>query len=269
MSSILLLPQLLTIAIVQGLTEFLPVSSSGHLVLIPHVTGWQDLGLAYDVAAHFGTLVAVVTYFRVDVSNMTRASLATLRGAAPTAESRLARAVLWATLPVCVIGLLLHDFIATHLRDPLIIAAATIVFALVLWLADLSARRTRDTTTLNWIDVAVIGFAQALALIPGTSRSGITISAGLALGLTRSAAARFSFLLSIPVIALATLYEAWGLLHATVAIDWLSMLVVIAGACISAFACIAVFLSTLERIGLFPFVVYRLFLGAVLIFVFL
>ncbi len=265
----MLLPQLIAIAVLQGITEFLPISSSGHLILLPHLTGWSDHGLAYDVAAHFGTLIAVVFYFRSDLRSMLSHWCRNLTGGPANEHSRLGWAVLWGTVPVGAIGWFTHDFISTHLRDPVIIAGTTIGFGVVLWLADRLGQRVRDTSTLSWSDVVLIGSAQALALIPGTSRSGITISAGLALGLTRSAAARFSFLLSIPVILLATLYEAWRLIEIVESIDWAGLLIVAAGAAISAFLCIAIFLRTLEQVGMLPFVLYRLALGAFLLKVYL
>ena len=142
------------------------------------------------------------------------------------------------------------------------------MFGALLWVADAFGRRQRQLDTLGWRDVVVVGAAQALALIPGTSRSGITLTAGLALGLTRTAAARFSFLLSIPVIAIATGYEAWSLRTTPVAIPWIDLLVVYVGSAISAFVCVAVFLSLIERVGLWPFVVYRFALGLILVWIF-
>jgi undecaprenyl-diphosphatase len=265
----LLLPQLAAIAVLQGITEFLPISSSGHLILLPHLTGWADQGLVYDVAAHFGTLIAVVAYFWADIRRMLIHWVRNVSGAPGTEHSRLAWAVLWGTIPVSVIGLLTHDFIAEQLRHPLVIAGATIGFGAVLWLADVLGRRVRDTATLSWSDIAFVGFAQSLALIPGTSRSGITISAGLALGLTRSAAARFSFLLSIPVIFLAAAYETWHLLQLPLVIDWVGLVAVVAGAGVSAFACIALFLKLLDRIGMLPFVLYRFGLGVLLVVIYM
>lgn len=253
----------------QGITEFLPISSSGHLILLPHLSGWSDHGLVYDVAAHFGTLIAVVFYFRSDLRNTLVHWCRNLVGGRANEHSRLGWAVLWATIPVGAVGWFTHDSISTHLRDPVIIAGTTIGFGIVLWLADRLGRRVRDTATLRWSDIALIGFAQTLALIPGTSRSGITISAGLALGLTRSSAARFSFLLSIPVILLATGYEAWRLIGTVAIIDWAGLLIVVAGASISAFLCIAIFLRTLEQVGMLPFVLYRFALGAFLLKVYL
>jgi undecaprenyl-diphosphatase len=265
----LLLLQLIVIAVLQGITEFLPISSSGHLILLPHLTGWPDHGLVYDVAAHFGTLIAVVFYFRNDLRDMVTHWCRSLGGAPANEHSRLGWAVLWATVPVGVVGLLTHDLIATYLRDPLIIAGTTIGFGVILWIADRFGPRLRDTSTLSKLDIALVGCSQCLALIPGTSRSGITMSAGLALGLTRSAAARFSFLLSIPVIVLATGYETWRLLGSSLTVDWIGLVTVVIGACISAFACIALFLRTLEQVGMLPFVLYRILLGAVLLILFL
>jgi undecaprenyl-diphosphatase len=168
-------------------------------------------------------------------------------------------------VPVCAIGFFAHDLVATHLRHPLVIAATTILFGVVLWLTDYYGVRKRETKSLTWRDVAVIGFAQCLALIPGTSRSGITMSAALALGFSRSAAARYSFLLSIPVIVIATGFETLTLVGTRAAVDWIGLTVVAAVAAISAFVCIAVFLRLLERVGMAPFVIYRLVLGALLV----
>ena len=261
----MLLSQLAATGVLQGITEFLPISSSGHLILLPHLAGWADQGLVYDIAAHFGTLIAVVAYFQADIRRMLNHWIGNLSGAPGNEHSRLAWAVLWGTVPVSVIGLVTHDFIAQYMRHPLVIAGTTIGFGVVLWLADVLGRRVRDTATLNWSDIALVGFAQCLALVPGTSRSGITISAGLALGLTRFAAARFSFLLSIPVIFLATAYETWHLLQSPVVVDWVGLIAVAAGAGVSAFVCIALFLSLLDKIGMLPFVLYRFLLGTLLI----
>jgi undecaprenyl-diphosphatase len=265
----LLFVHLVAIAVLQGITEFLPISSSGHLILLPQLSGWPDHGLVYDVAAHFGTLIAVVCYFRSDLRQMASHWIGNLSGGPSSEHSRLAWAVLWATIPVSVFGLMTHDFIAENLRDPLLISATTIGFGIVLWLTDRFGKRTRTTQALTWKDIACVGFAQALALIPGTSRSGITISAALALGFTREAAARFSFLLSIPVIVLATGYESSQLIGGQAAIDWFGLGVVTIGAAISAFLCIAVFLRVLDRVGMLPFVIYRLVLGGVLIALFM
>lgn len=256
--------QLLVLAIVQGLTEFLPVSSSGHLILIPVVTDWPDQGLAFDVAAHLGSLAAVCAYFRRDLVVLARdwtQSLVTreLRG-----EAGLAWAVLLGTIPVGLAGLLAHDFIATHLRSAAVIATTTVVFGAMLWWADAARGDRRALATLNARDVLVIGFAQALALIPGTSRSGITMTAALALGLSREAAARFSFLLSIPVIVLASGLEILELAEAGGPQPWFQLGLVVALSALSAYLCIHLFLTFISRLGMMPFAIYRFLLGALL-----
>ena len=255
---------LVLLALVQGITEFLPISSSGHLVLLPRLAGWEDQGLAYDVAAHFGSLVAVVVYFRADLARLAGAWAGSLSGGGLTTEARLAWAVLVGTIPVGLVGLAFRDSVAEFLRDPLVIAAATVGFGVLLGAADLLGRRRRDVESITLGTGLLIGIAQALAIIPGTSRSGITMTAGLALGLTRSAAARFSFLLSVPVIFLASGVEAVELLQAGTDASWGGIATVALLSALTAFACIHIFLGVLERIGMMPFVVYRLLLGGVL-----
>jgi undecaprenyl-diphosphatase len=253
--------QVVTLALVQGLTEFLPVSSSAHLVLVPALTGWQDQGLAFDVAVHVGSLVAVCVYFRNEISAMAEQWIGSLKGKELTADARLAWAVLFGTIPVGVAGLLLNDQIEAYLRSPLVIATTTIGFGLLLGWADLKGRRDRGECTIHWKDVLVIGIAQALALVPGTSRSGITMTAGLAMGLTREAAARFSFLLSIPVIVLAGALATLELAQSPGAANWNVLFLGAALSALSAFTRIHFFLMLLDRVGMLPFVVYRLVLG--------
>ena len=259
----------IALALLQGLTEFLPVSSSAHLILLPVLTGWADQGLSLDVAVHVGTLLAVVGYFRADLVRLAGDWWTSLARRRTVGESRLAWGVLWGTVPVGLAGLLFSDLIEVHLRSALVIAWATIGFGLVLWWADAAGRRTRPEQSLRWRDVLIIGLAQALALIPGTSRSGITIAAALALGLTREAAARFSFLLSIPVIALAGVHEGWRGVREAVALDWGAVALGTVVAAASAYLCIHWFLRLVERIGMLPFVAYRLLLGGVLLVLFL
>lgn len=261
--------QIVTLALLQGLTEFLPISSSAHLILVPVLTGWQDQGLAFDVAVHVGTLLAVLVYFRKEVLAMATAWLGSVVGRGLNADARLAWAVLFGTLPVVIAGVVFKDFIEQNLRSPIVIAVATIVFGLVLAWADIRGRRRRDEYSLTWSDVIIIGIAQALALIPGTSRSGITMTAALVLGLTRQAAARFSFLLSIPAIAGSGLLLTLDLLEQPGPDAWSVLLTGATVAAISAYLCIHVFLKLLERIGMLPFVVYRLILGIGLLVFFL
>lgn len=252
----------------QGLLEFLPISSSAHLILVPAVLGWQDQGLAFDVAVHVGTLLAVVIYFRRELASILRdwfKSLATRREV--TQNAVLGWGMIIGTLPVGVAGLLAKDWVETMLRSPLVIAAATIVFGGLLWLSQVLGSQRRGLDRLTWQDALVIGLFQAVALIPGTSRSGITLTGGLLLGLERAAAARFSFLLSIPVIFLAGGIKAMDLLQAETA-DWYALALGIAVSGLSAYGCIGWFLRFLERVGTLPFVLYRLVLGAVLLYVF-
>ena len=211
----------LILALVQGLTEFLPISSDAHLILLPRLLEWADQGLAFDVALHLGTLSAVIIYFRHELTQMTRDWIQSLVTRRHTPDSRLAWGVLLGTIPVGLCGLMFKDIVETTLRTPLVIAIATIVFGLLLWWADRHGNRRRDEYSITFKDILVIGIAQAIALIPGTSRSGITITAGLMLGLTRPGAARFSFLLSIPVIILAGLLETVDLIRSgTASVEW-------------------------------------------------
>ncbi len=260
--------QIIVLALVQGLTEFLPISSSAHLILVPILTGWDDQGLAFDVAVHVGTLTAVVLYFRKEIGVMFLAWMASLKGN-HSEDSRLAWGVLIGTIPVGLVGLLFKDYIADNLRTELVIAVTTIIFGLLLWYADWSGKRDRDEHTLSWKDIIIIGCAQAIALIPGTSRSGITITAGLMLGLTAQAAARFSFLLSIPVIVLAGGVETLGYLEVASADDVNDLVIGALISAVSAYLCIHYFLMLLERVGMTPFVIYRLLLGIILLSLYL
>lgn len=256
------------LALIQGFTEFLPISSSGHLILFPRLFGWPDQGLAFDVAMHVGTLAAVVVYFRREVGVMIRDWFGHVTGHGATAESRLAWAMLFGTIPAGLAGLAFHRVVETTLRGPLVIATTTIVFGLVLWWADVSGARRRDEHSLTWRDVLIVGCAQALALVPGTSRSGITMTAGLMQGLTREAAARFSFLLSIPIIVLAGGLSGWELVSTPQHFSWEVLFFGTLLAAASAYLCIHLFLRLIERIHMFPFVLYRLLLGAVLLYLY-
>lgn len=251
------------LALLQGLTEFLPISSSAHLILVPVITGWPDQGLAFDVAVHVGTLAAIVLYFRGEIAELFFGWLRSVSGKGLDQEGRLAWAVLLGTIPVGLAGLAFESFIEDSLRGPLVIATTTLIFGLALGAAD-RMRGTRDEHAITWKDVLVIGVAQAIALVPGTSRSGITMTAGLFMGLNRVAAARFSFLLSIPVIVLAGGFEATELLDESHRVDWQALGLGVLLSFIAAYACIHFFLKWLPRMGMMPFVVYRVVLGVVL-----
>ncbi|GAB6039979.1 undecaprenyl-diphosphate phosphatase [Endothiovibrio diazotrophicus] len=259
---------LLALALLQGFTEFLPISSSAHLILLPLLNGWTDQGLAFDVAVHLGTLLAILLYFRREVVTMTFAWGRSVAGRGTDDDGRLAWWVIIGTLPVVVGGLLLDQVVEETLRSPLVIAATTIGFGLLLWWSERYVGQ-RSEHQLTWRDVLIIGFSQVLALIPGTSRSGITMTAALWLGLTRTAAARFSFLLSIPTILGAALLKGLELAAAPGGAPWLTLATAAAASAISAYICIHLFLKLLERIGFTPFVIYRLLLGAVLLWAYL
>ena len=262
--------QILVLAIVQGLSEFLPVSSSGHLILAPHLFGFDDQGLAFDVAVHLGSLLAVLSYFYRDVLNIAAGWFRALPPGGPrSAESRLGWAIIIGTIPVVIAGLLLKSLVEGELRAPWVIALTTIVFGLLLGVVDLRAKREREIDRLTLRDAIVIGMSQILALIPGTSRSGITITAGLWLGLTRAAASRFSFLLSIPTILASTTLVLRDLIEQNAPVDWSSLALGVLLSGIAAYITIHLFLRFIERMGMWPFVVYRLFLGvAILVLVY-
>jgi undecaprenyl-diphosphatase len=256
--------QLVVLAVLQGLTEFLPISSSAHLVIPSLVLGWQDQGLAFDVAVHVGTLAAVVIYYRRDLGQMVLAWLRSVTGGQATDDSRMAWYIVFATVPAGLVGLLGGDFIEANLRTLPVIATTTLVFGILLGLADRRAVSAGNSRSLTMSLAMLIGLAQACAPVPGVSRSGVTITAGLLLGLDRQSAARFSFLLSIPIIASAGALMSWDLVNDPGLISWGQLL---AGALISgvaAYLCIAAFLRLLNAVGLMPFVYYRIVLAAVL-----
>jgi undecaprenyl-diphosphatase len=256
--------QIVVLAIIQGITEFLPISSSGHLILVPYFTDWPDQGLEFDVAVHIGTLTAIVAYFRRTLFAMARDFVLSVRQRREVGESRLAWAVLFGTIPAGLVGLFFREDIETTLRSPLVVAFTAIGYAVLLFVAD---RRPgpRDERSIGWLDVVVIGCAQALSLVPGTSRSGITMTAGLFRGLSREGAARFSFLLAVPVMTAAGLDEILNYADHTGPIDTRALVVGLAIAAITGFACIHYFLKWLTRFGMLPYVLYRLVLGTVLL----
>lgn len=259
--------QIVVLAIVQGLTEILPISSSGHLVLVPHLVGWTDQGLVFDVAVHFGSLVAVCLYFREDLRGLVRGGLQLATGRYGTLESRMALAIGIGTVPAAIAGLLLAGWISANLRDPMVVVVTLSGYGILLALADRFGRQARVVPDVRLSDAVVIGIAQALALVPGTSRSGVTITAGMMLGFRRADAARFSFLLSAPVILLATIYEAGTLLLEGGRVSWSELA---AGAIVSgvvAYFSIAFFMRFVTQSGLLPFAIYRLLLAAVILYV--
>ncbi|MCB1756346.1 MAG: undecaprenyl-diphosphate phosphatase [Gammaproteobacteria bacterium] len=256
------------LALLQGLTEFLPISSSAHLILAPRLLGWPDQGIAFDVAVHLGTLIAVVTYFRHHIVAMFKAWLNSLLGKGMSQPALMAWGIVIATIPAGLAGLLFKDIIETELRSPVMIGLASIFFGLILWWVDLVARQQRHDKDFGWKDFILVGLAQALALIPGTSRSGITMTAGLMLGFTRDAAARFSFLMSIPIIVASGLGVTKELFETSETIDYTAMGLGVFIAAVSAFICIHYFLAFIQKIGMLPFVIYRVLLGVMLLVLF-
>ena len=257
--------QALILALIQGLTEFLPISSSAHLILPSQVLDWPDQGLAFDVAVHLGTLLAVMAYYRRDIGAMIGGAGQAVVHRRMNEDLRLGLLVVLATVPAVVLGFLGDGFIERELRSALVIAITTLVFGGLLWLADAFGARSRSLTQLGIAGALLVGFAQALALIPGTSRSGITITAALALGFRREEAARFSFLMSIPVILGAGLLKTKDLLELQAPVDWGLMGLGAVVSAITAYLTIVFFIRLLERLGMLPFVVYRLVLGVALL----
>jgi len=256
--------QIIVLAIVQGLTEFLPISSSGHLVLVPYLVEWTDQGLAFDVAVHFGSLLAVVVFFRDDIAGLLPGGVKLLGGDMRSPQAYMALAIGLSTLPAAVAGLLFASYIETNLRDPSVIVYTLAGYGILMAAADRLARRDRSMTDVRIRDALIIGVAQALALVPGTSRSGITITAGRLLGFERQDAARFSFLLSAPVILLATVYKGGELVLSDASVAWGELALGVLVSAVVAYLSIEFFMRFVSRIGLAPFAIYRLALAALI-----
>ena len=257
--------QIIVLSLIQGLTEFLPVSSSAHLILGSKVFDWPDQGLVFDVATHLGTLLAVLVYFRTDIRNMVRPWFGA--GEDDGGSRKLGLILLVASIPAIIAGGLLHNWVESVLRDTRIIAYTTIGFGLLLWWADARFARSRVLPDMNMKTGIMIGLAQVLALVPGTSRSGITITMGRMLGFNADSAARFSFLLSIPIIASAGGYGVLRMLLHDAPIDWFQFGLAVVLSALAGWLCIAAFLALLQRVGLVPFVIYRLALGVTLLWI--
>ncbi len=259
--------QIVILAIVQGLTEFLPISSSGHLVLVPYLVDWTDQGLAFDVAVHFGSLLAVCAFFREDIMGLLRGGVRIFSGDITSPQAYMALAIGLGTIPAAAAGLLFAGWIETNLRDPAVIVYTLSGYGILMALADRFGKRARSMSEIRISDALVIGVAQALSLVPGTSRSGITITAGRLLGFERQDAARFSFLLSAPVILLATLYKGAGLVLGDVPVAWGELALGVVVSAVVAYISIDFFMRVVSRIGLAPFAIYRLLLAAVILYV--
>ena len=255
------------LGLIQGLTEFLPISSSAHLrILGPLLPSGTDPGAAFTAITQIGTELAVLVYFRHDIVRIARAWLGTvLRGAPLCGDARLGWLVIFGSLPIGVLGLLFQDAIETHLRNLYLTAAMLIFFGVLLGVADRYSTRERSLEQMSWRDGILFGFAQAMALIPGVSRSGGTITAGLLMGYTREAAARYSFLLAIPAVfasGLYQLYKSWGVPGP---VDPSATALATVVAFVVGYGVIVVFLRIVSKRGYTPFVIYRIVLGLVVI----
>ncbi len=259
--------QVVVLAIVQGISEFLPISSSGHLVLVPSFFGWSDQGLAFDVAVHFGSLLAVCLYFRNDIQALLAGTLRLASFNLDTPGARMALGIGLGTVPAAIVGLTLAGWIEQNLRSPNVIVFTLSFYAVLMVVADRYGKSERNVTDVTIKDAFLIGCAQALALIPGTSRSGVTITAGRFLGFARQDAARFSFLLSVPVIFLASGYETFALVTSDDVVPWGQLGLGVAVSAIVAYLSIEFFMRFVTRIGLLPFAVYRLLLAGVIVYV--
>jgi undecaprenyl-diphosphatase len=264
--------QAVIMGIVQGLTEFLPVSSSGHLIIVPYLAGWTDpfiTSLAFSVMLHIGTLAALLVYFRADWLRLIPAGLATIRDRSfdSDPDRRLAWLIAVATVPALILGVLLNDLVEERFREVGLVALMLVVGGGILWLAERQGSRRLLAVDLTFPKALAIGGAQALALVPGISRSGISISAGLFAGLDRESAARFSFLMATPITAAAAVYETYKVVtnDAGYVVQLAPLLAGMAAALISGFVAIAVLLRFLRSRSTDIFVVYRIILAAVVL----
>jgi undecaprenyl-diphosphatase len=256
--------QVIVLALIQGITEFLPISSSGHLILVPALTGWPDQGVLTDMVTNLGTLSAVIIYFWRDVRSIIYGCLDVLRRKA-TINSRLALNIAIGTIPILVVGLLLKiTHLDEHIRSTTLVAVNAIVFGILLYAADAYGLMRRTMIDLNWKSALIIGLSQSLSLSPGTSRSGITMTAGRALGFNRSEAARFSFLLSIPANGAASALVIGDALGSgqsiTPAVMFTGVLTFFV-----ALGTIALLMKMVRTMSFLPFVIYRVILGGALL----
>jgi undecaprenyl-diphosphatase len=266
------------LGIIQGITEFLPISSSAHLILMPWFFGWDPNGLNFDVSVHLGTTVAVLAFFWKDWIQLARETWAGLKERKPFGNHyrRLAWLLFIGTLPAAVVGILFEDIIEARLRSPVITVFTLVGFGALLLIAERRSRRHREISGYTWADSLWIGFSQAIALIPGVSRSGITITAAMFRNSTRTSAARFSFLLLTPITIGATVLRAWELLSSlgqpldsSMSVQWAVLCTGVVSASVTGFFCIRFFLRYLQTKSFVPFVIYRFLLAAIVLIYYL
>lgn len=258
--------QAIILGIVQGLSEFLPISSSAHLILFSEFTNWSDQGVHFDLALHVGTLLAVMIYFSEELRQIIRDVVDSYRANQWVRQGSMLPAIVIATLPACFLGVLLFDQIDSTLRSVQVIFVTTVVFACLLAYADKKNQAMAGVDSISWRQSLMIGCAQAVALVPGVSRSGVTITAGLLMGLDRNFASKFSFLMAIPITTIAALAKLEQVIRAeSITIDWQLFVL---GTCVSfitALAAIHYFLKWLNQFGMMPYVIYRFALAVILI----
>jgi undecaprenyl-diphosphatase len=254
---------------VQGLTEFLPISSTAHLILLPWFMGWPDPGLTFDVALHLGTLVALIVYFRTDWILLTKSAFGLIRGRTQTTDARMAMFIVAATIPGAAAGALFEKKVDDVLRAPQLIGVMLIAMAMVLVAAEIAGRRKKSLDEISWGDAIAVGVAQAFAIVPGVSRSGSTITAGLFLSMKRDAAARFSFYLSAPIIAGAVGKKTLDILQSGLGLEQLTPFIVgIISSGVIGYLAIAFLMRYLQTHNTFLFVLYRVALGIVVLLAF-
>ena len=272
--------QAVILAIVQGITEFLPISSSAHLILVPYLVNWPDQGLGFDIAVHLGTLTAVLVYFRKIIKDMLIGSTKLMLSRQFDEGGKLTLKIIVATIPAVIAGLLLNEWIENQLRSMVVIASTSIGFGLLLWLADHKQRHHQRyhqhqsnqqlaLADISYQAVLFIGMMQALALIPGTSRSGITMTAALLIGINRQTSATFSMLLAIPLILASSALLALKLISTPMMQSLNLILVGFLISALTAWLVIHLLIQFVERIGMLPFVIYRVLLGVILLVFFL
>lgn len=252
----------------QGLTEFLPISTSAHLSLPSQLFGWPPQGLVIDIALHVGSFIAVVAYFRHDLGHVFAGLWDWFRDGEADVYVRLMAQLVTATLPIVGLGIVLRDWIEPHPRSLILIATTTIGFALLLWVADTRiARSGTSEFELKWRDALLIGCLQIFAIVPGTSRSGITMTAGLLLGMSREAASRFAFMLAIPTVLGTTMLGTISAIQSHLSVVWTDVLITLSISAVTSYLSIHYFLKWIERTGMTPYVIYRLAIGAALLII--